>query len=322
MPDPILNRRLFMRTAGAATAGAFAAAAAAQTRRPQSQPRAGGQLRLPDPMQRQGSYAEVNGARIFYQVSGTGAPMMLLHGYPLSGALFERVRDDLSRRFRVITLDHRGYGMSRAPAIPDSIAIYANDALAVMQQLGVERAHVGGMSMGGPILFEMYRQAPERFSGMMLIDTIAAPANPAEKGLWMGVADMARQGGVSALIPVLLHEMLSGDTRIRQPELGSYLTAVMKQASQDAAIGGALALAQRPDSTQLLGSIRVPTQIIVGLNDHVYPIEIARMMNEQIASSRLDIIDGAAHAAIFEAPQRASSAIMAFHSPGQGVARR
>jgi hypothetical protein len=65
-----------------------------------------------------GEYLEVNGARIFYQVLGAGEPMLLLHGYPLSGALFARNRDVLAERYRVITVDHRGYGKSQVPAVP------------------------------------------------------------------------------------------------------------------------------------------------------------------------------------------------------------
>ncbi|WP_126172929.1 alpha/beta fold hydrolase [Altericroceibacterium xinjiangense] len=311
MSDHQFNRRFFMGGSAAAAVGLAAAPALAQT--PAAQPSNLGPVTLGDPTARTGSTMEVNGARIFYQVTGAGAPMLLLHGYPLSGALFSRVRDELSRDFQVITLDHRGYGNSQAPAIPDSIEVYADDALAVMQRLNIAKAHIGGMSMGGPIAFEMYRKAPERFAGMMLIDTIAGAASPAEAGMWRGVADMVRQKGVDALPPVLVHEMLSGDTRLAQPEMVDYIKTIVLQASRDAAIGGALALAQRPDSTQMLGSIHVPVQILVGLNDHVYPVEIARGMNEQITNSRLDIIGGAAHAAIFEAPEQCAQAIRAFH---------
>jgi hypothetical protein len=119
------NRRDFLRHSAVASAGLALGGC---------QPMMGGagvpgpaNVSLPDPNQRQGEYVEVNGARIFYQMTGQGEPMLLLHGYPLSGALFSRVRDELARRFRVITLDHRGYGMSRAPGVPDSIATYAQD---------------------------------------------------------------------------------------------------------------------------------------------------------------------------------------------------
>ena len=104
--------------------------------------------------------------RIFYQSTGQGEPMTLLHAYPLWGTLFSRVRGEFSRRSRVMTLDQRGYGMSEAPEVPgSSIAVYAQDSLDVMRQLNVPQAIIGGMFMGGPIVFEMYQRAPERFRG-------------------------------------------------------------------------------------------------------------------------------------------------------------
>lgn len=230
-------------------------------------------------------YVEVNGARIFYKVQGQGEPMVLIHGYPLSGELFARNRDALARRYKVITIDLRGYGMSRAPEVPASISLYAKDVFDVMSKLGVPEAIIGGMSMGGPIVFEMYRQAPERFRGMILMDTIAAPASSAEAGLWRGVAEQAALKGVDSLVPVLMKNMLSGDTRVTQPALVNSLANIIKQASVQAAVGGAYALANRPDSTQLLGKISVPTLIVVGLADTIYPVDVSQSMNRAIKGS-------------------------------------
>ncbi len=265
---------------------------------------------LDDPTNRQGEYVDVNGAHIFYQVAGQGTPLLLIHGYPLSGALFSRVRDALAAHYRVITIDLRGYGKSTAPGVPDTIAIYAQDALAVLDSLGIQRAIVGGMSMGGPIALEMYQRAPNRFQGLILIDTNAFAATPAEAGEERGFADMSRQGGAAALVPLLLPIMLTGDTRAHQPQLVQYLTAVITAATTDAAVGGALALATRPDYTALLGQISVPTLIIVGQEDPLYPFEIAQMMQQKIPNSTLTIIPGGAHATIFEVPQLAAKAIL------------
>lgn len=265
---------------------------------------------LNDPNNRQGEYVDVNGAHIFYQVAGQGTPMLLIHGYPLSGALFSRVRDMLAAQYKVITIDLRGYGKSTAPGIPDTIAVYAQDALAVLDSLGIQRAIIGGMSMGGPIALEMYQRAPDRFQGLILIDTNAFAATPAEAGEEHGFADMSRQGTAAALVPLLLPIMLTGDTRMQQPALVQYLTTVIKAASTDAAVGGALALATRADYTALLGKITVPTLILVGQEDPLYPYEISQMMQQKIPNSTLTIIPGGAHATIFEVPQLASKAIL------------
>lgn len=308
------GRRNFLRLSAAAAGVAMAGCSSGMRTSAEmmgSSGRSTGPVSLPDPMQRSGTFSDVNGARIFRQVSGQGTPIVLLHGYPLSGALFARNRDALAGRYEVITLDHRGYGKSQAPGIPDDVATYAQDALDVMTDLGVQQAIIGGHSMGGPIVFEMYRRAPERFRGMILIDTIAAPASVIEKGLWNGFADEARQNGISqTYVDSLIKNMLSGDTRVNQPQMVDYLTTVVKAASVDAAIGGAMALANRPDSRPLLSQISVPTMVYVGVEDTIYPVPIAKMMSQSIPNAKLVTIPGAAHAAVFEAPDRTNDAIM------------
>lgn len=264
---------------------------------------------LPRPSERSGEYVEVDGARIFYEMAGEGPPMLLLHGYPLSGALFSRVRDALQDDYTVVTVDHRGYGLSKAPGVPDSIEVYANDALGVLEHLGFDQAIIGGMSMGGPITLSMYQMAPERFTGIILIDTTAAAAAPPEAGLWKGVEEVIAAHGLDPVITALLPDMLTGETRLNNPGVSEYLREVMQGATIEAGRGGALALAQRPDFTGLLGEIKVPTLIIVGVEDSLYPIQVARSMHEKIANSSLAIIPGGSHATIFEAPGPAAAAI-------------
>lgn len=264
---------------------------------------------LQDPSERIGEHVEVDGARIFYEMAGEGTPMLLLHGYPLSGALFARVRDALQNNYTVITVDHRGYGMSDAQDNQHSIEVYARDALAVLDHLGFDQAIIGGMSMGGPITLSMYQMAPERFTGMILIDTSAGAAAPPEAGLWQGVENVIANHGLDPVITALLPDMLTGETRLRTPAVSEYLRKVMQEATVEAGRGGALALAQRPDFTDLLERIEVPTLIIVGTEDSLYPLEVSREMHKQIANSSLAIVPGGSHATIFEVPGRAAAAI-------------
>ncbi len=261
------------------------------------------------PEDREGEYAEVNGARIFYEVSGEGPAMVLLHGYPLSGALFSRVRDALDDDFTVITMDHRGYGKSDVPDVPDTIETYANDALSVLEALEIDRAIIGGMSMGGPIVLSMYEQDPDRFSGLVLIDTTAAAATPAEAGLWRGVEQVIADKGMAPIYPALLPDMLSGETRLNEPQVGDYLTEVMKAATAEAGRGGAIALAERPDRTALLEEIDVPALVLVGQEDALYAMQTSYDMMKKLPRGELAIIPGASHAAIFEKAGESAAAI-------------
>lgn len=264
-----------------------------------------------DGMRQEGMLA-VNGAQIHYVSQGSGTPMLLLHGYPLSGELFSRNRDALANAgYRVITIDHRGYGQSVAPADDaGSIQTYAKDALAVMDQLNVPSAIIGGMSMGGPIVFEMYRTAPERFKAMLLIDTIANPANVVEKALWGGMAQKAVTYGPQSLVGELLKDMLTGVTRLNKPGDVKFLGDIVRQASVAGDVAGAKALSERLDSLPTLASITVPTLILEGVEDTVYPPPFAMKMQQNIAGSKLVLIPGAAHAAIYENAPAANRAIL------------
>ncbi|GGR23160.1 alpha/beta fold hydrolase [Deinococcus ruber] len=255
---------------------------------------------------------DVNGASIHYVSQGSGTPMLLLHGYPLSGELFARNRDALANAgYRVITIDHRGYGKSTAPASdPGSLETYAKDALAVLDKLNIPKAIIGGMSMGGPITFEMYREAPDRFMGMILIDTLANPAGIVEQHLWKGMAQKATTFGPQSLAPELLKDMLTGQTRMNKPGDAKTLTDIVSQASVAGDVAGAMVLANRPDSVPTLKTIRVPTLILEGLEDTVYPPEFSMKMMQNIPNAKLVIIPGAAHAAIFEKASAANAAII------------
>jgi pimeloyl-ACP methyl ester carboxylesterase len=255
---------------------------------------------------------DINGAQIRYVSVGTGTPMLLLHGYPLSGELFSRNRDALAAAgYRVITIDHRGYGQSVAPSSnPGDLQTYATDALGVLDQLGVSKAIIGGMSMGGPIAFEMWRTAPERFTGLILIDTIANPAGIVEQNIWKGMAQKASTFGPQSLAPELLKDMLTGQTRLNRPADAAILTGIVKQASVAADVAGASVLANRPDSVSTLKTITVPTLILEGVEDTVYPPDFSLKIKQNVPGSQLVLIPGAAHAAIFEKAVAANQAII------------
>ncbi len=264
--------------------------------------------------QTEGFVERDDGARIYYSVQGEGTPMMLIHGYPLNGGLFRDNVAALAASYQVIVPDLRGFGRSEAPSDQASIEVYAQDMVAVMDELGVQTAVIAGMSMGGMTVFEMYRQAPERFSGMVLIDTSHTAPMPGEAGLWTGTAQQAQQMGVASLINSLLPDMLTGITRMTDTGLVTYLSGLINQASVNGAVGGGNALANRPDSTATLATINVPTLIVVGKDDSLTPFEIAKQMNQGIAGSTLTIIEGASHAAVLEKAEAVNNAILEWAS--------
>ena len=257
---------------------------------------------------------QVGSATIAYRVQGHGPAMMLVHGYPLSGELFSRNRAVLARRYTVVTPDLRGFGSSTTPDTKGGVELYAKDMLAVMDHLSIKRAIIGGMSMGGPVVLEMYREAPQRFRGMVLIDSTSFPANDVEKAQWPGFGKQARDKGVASMIPVLMPQMLTTKTRTGDPALVKYIGGIVKKGSANAAVGGGDTLASRPDSRPTLAHVKVPVLFLVGSDDPIYPVEMNQKMHQDTPGSRLVVVPGAAHAAIIEKPEACNRAIEAWAS--------
>ena len=175
---------------------------------------------------------EVNGAKVYFKAVGTGKPMLLIHGYPLSGELFKNNRAALAKAgFQVITVDLPGFGKSVAPDMNASIENYARTMIGAMDALGLKTATVGGISMGGMTLLQMYKLAPTRFNGLVFIDTTAEPAGVAEAASWRGTAQQAQQMGVASIVPGILPRMLTGEDRMKMPAQVAFLSGLVTQAS-------------------------------------------------------------------------------------------
>ena len=261
---------------------------------------------------RAGSTFSAYGSTIFYQVTGAGTPLVLIHGYPLSGALYQYQQTALANRFQVITLDLPGFGRSSAPVGFGSTALYARYVIALLDHLGISKAIIGGHSMGGIITQEIYREAPGRFSGMILIDTIAATASRIEQGEWTGYFLQASEKGVASYIPTITAQLLTGNTLLNTPAVGGALQNILAEASVAGAEAGAETLAIRPDYTAQLSTISVPTLILEGVYDVVYPFPIAKAIQADVPGSTLTLIPNAGHASIFENPDAANQAISAW----------
>ena len=257
---------------------------------------------------------QVGSATIAYRVQGHGPAMMLVHGYPLSGELFVKNRAVLSKHYTVVTPDLRGFGNSTTPDTKGGVQLYAKDMFAVMDHLNVKKAIIGGMSMGGPVVLEMYREQPQRFRGMVLIDTTTYPASDVEKGEWPGFGKQAQDKGVASMIPLLMPQMLTTKTRTSDPALVKFIGGIVKKGSANAAVGGGSTLANRPDSRPMMAQAKIPVLIIVGQDDPIYPLEMAQKMHQDIPHSHLAVIPGAAHAAIIEKPEACNRALAVWSS--------
>ena len=253
--------------------------------------------------QRVGQSITVNGATIFYQDSGgTGTPLILIHGFPLTGQLFQGQYSGLASQFRVITPDLRGFGKSTTPSAAGSIATYAADIVALMDHLNIQKAIIGGHSMGGQITMELYNEVPTRFAGMILIDTNPMPASTVEQAEWPSFGAQATALGVPSIVSTITPQMLTGFERLINVPATTTMMDMLAEGSVNGVIGGGQALATRPSYEALLPTIAVPTLLLVGLDDPIYSTEVSEAAQAAIPGAQLGIIPVAEHGSIFEQP--------------------
>src|SRR4051812_45973878 len=184
-----------------------------------------------------------------YTDEGAGEPLVLIHGYPLSSELWLPQRAALSDGYRVIAPDLRGHGRSDPPHGPLSIDVYADDIIALLDELGIGEATFAGLSMGGYVLMALLRRRPERVRAIMLLATKAPGDTEAGKKARDDMRDVAQSEGAGAIAERMLPRMLTERTRAESPELVTFVRTMMAGTSVEGIVGALSALRDRPDST-------------------------------------------------------------------------
>ncbi|MGL4512281.1 MAG: alpha/beta fold hydrolase [Lacipirellulaceae bacterium] len=244
------------------------------------------------------------------------AVVVLLHGFPLSSAMWREQIAALSDRWRVLAPDLRGFGASRfaegavAEGGDDSLDQYADDVVAALDALGIsEPTTVCGFSMGGYVALNLLRRHPERIGALVLMGTLATADGDAQRATRLKMAEGVHEWG-SARVAELMRPKLFGPAA---PQRAIDETAAVIAATDPRAIAAAQrAMAARPDSTGLLPSIVIPTLLVAGVDDAISTVEAMRSMAAAIPGSRFEVIDGAGHMTPVEQPQAVSDVLRDF----------
>jgi pimeloyl-ACP methyl ester carboxylesterase len=240
---------------------------------------------------------------------GQGDPIVFLHAFPLDGAMWTAERAELAKSRRVIVPDLRGFGRSGTLTAPGSLDEHAADVLRILDQLGIERATVAGLSMGGYIALALARRDPQRLARLILADTRSAPDNAeARRARDENIALVAREG-VPALVERLLPKLLSSHA---SPDVVARVRALGGQQTKEGVTSALAAMRERPDSTPLLASIAVPALVVVGEADAISPPAEARAIADALPKGELAVIDGAGHLANLESPAAFMAALRKF----------
>jgi len=243
----------------------------------------------------------INGIKIAYERRGQGTPLVLIHGFPLDHGCWDALAPLLDGQADLIMPDLRGMGQSGfgaagAPQGAYSVADMAADIAGLLDALKLDRVFVAAHSMGGYVAMAFARAYPQRLAGLGLVSTQALPDAPDRKaGRYATAGQVAEQGVVvvaDAMAPKLTANVAQvPDIRemiLRQPAAG--------------VIGALKAMAERPDSTDLLAALKVPVAILCGQADALIPPDRSREMKTLIAQAVLTELPGVGHSPMLEAP--------------------
>jgi 3-oxoadipate enol-lactonase len=234
-----------------------------------------------------------------YDQIGAGQTLVLLHAFPLDRRMWRHTAASLAGAHQVIAVDLRGFGESPLSAEPFSIADLADDVAGLLDTMGVARAAVCGLSMGGYVALAFAARHAARLDALILADTKAGPDTPeARKGRAEAIA-LVDAEGVGAYLDKQIPRLLAPSA---PPALRAQVHALGDQRPQ-AVTAGLAALRDRPDRQPELAAIRCPTLVIVGAEDGLTPPAEARAMADAIAGARLVEIPGAGHLSNLEAPE-------------------
>jgi pimeloyl-ACP methyl ester carboxylesterase len=238
-------------------------------------------------------------------------PVVLLHAFPLHSGMWEPQMELFADRV-VLAPDLPGFG-AREPGARD-LDGFARTALQAMDGVGVDRAVVVGLSMGGYVAFRIHALAPERVAGMVLADTQAGPDDEAGRAKRTDQARQARKEGVEWMPELLIPALLGETTLARRPEVAERVRGMIRTADPEGVARALEAMRERPDSTTRLGKIRVPVLSIVGEEDTLTPPDRARAIADGVPDGRMVRIPGAGHLSNLEDPAAFNRALIGFLS--------
>jgi 3-oxoadipate enol-lactonase len=255
----------------------------------------------------------ISGMRLSWQGSdievrelGTGPAVILLHGYPLDGAMWSGVARSLAVGLRVLKPDLPGHGDNAAPA-PDSIDAHADFAEAILAQLPGP-AGVAGFSMGGYVALALMKRKPEKVRALALVDSRAGADDGAGRAKRDEAIATVQSAGVEPIAQAMLPKLLSPES-LKKADLVERAARMMKRQKPETVAADLAALRDRPDSTPVLPLIGVPTLVVVGELDALTPPAESQAMAAAIPGARLVTIPGAGHLAPMERPRAVAAAL-------------
>jgi 3-oxoadipate enol-lactonase len=253
-----------------------------------------------------------NGIHMHYTLNGpASAPVVTLsHSLATNLAMWEPQASALAARYRVLRYDTRGHGGTDAPGGPYSLDQLAEDAVALLRALGIERTHFVGLSMGGMIGQVLALTHPEMLRSLVLCDT-SSRVPPEAKPVWDERIRMAESHGMEPHVEPTLGRWFTPPFASNSPANVESVRAMIRETKPQGYVGCCHAI-KALDLTDRLSAIAVPTLIVVGEDDPGTPVAASRAIHERIRGSELAILKSASHLSNIEQPEAFTRALLDF----------
>ena len=255
----------------------------------------------------------LNGARIHYERSGSGFPLLMIHAGIADSRMWEPQVKPFAQQFDVVRPDLRGFGDSELPPEPYSMLA---DLIALLDHLGIARAHVVGCSMGGTLAIDLAVEHPERVERLALIGSGVSGSilGAADAALFVDVEAAEKAGDIDALNRAEVRLWLDGPRRPEgsAPALVRELVLDMNGRSLQSNWDAAQSQHIDPPAITRLSEITAPTLVIVGDQDLPHAAANAELITSQVKGSRTVVIKDAAHLPSLERPDEVNRILLDF----------
>jgi 3-oxoadipate enol-lactonase len=245
------------------------------------------------------------GTRLHWESAGTGSPVLLIHGLGLSGGAWWRTVEALSPILRVLTFDHRGIGLSRSATPAFTTEAMADDAASILDELGLDSAHVYGISLGGMIAQQLALRHPARIRSLVLGATQAGGRRAVHAGAEV-MAFFRQRSHMNKEEAAWASVEFNYGERCRAEHPGRIAEDIERRLEQPfnaQAYRAQLFAASMHNCYGRLDSVRAPTFVVHGAQDRVIPAANAELIAERLPNCRLTVLEDTGHQYPTEAPE-------------------
>ena len=233
-------------------------------------------------------------------------PLVLSSSLGTTRELWSRQVAELAERFRVLAYDHPGHGASELAELPSTVEALAGGLVGLLDELGLERVSLCGVSLGGMVSMAAALQAPERVERLVLAST-SAHLGPPEP--WLDRARVVRTEGMEAVASSVVARWFTPAFRHEQPETVGHFRAMLVATPAEGYARCCEAIAAW-DARDRIASIAAPALVVVGADDPATPVEHAELVAARIPGARLHVLERAAHLANVERAEAFTSAVL------------